>query len=101
MVDLREKLGAKDVDIWFIIEDSCSSLRPSLWSSVETFRAGFNKSVKQRFRAGSIDYQLHAEPAIDGITHHVWKGAALHDGANSTNDEEVFDPPVDPEVIKL
>lgn len=92
--------AASDAVAASIVEDSSAKLGPSLRGSVENLRAGFNKSVSEAFYVGSIDFQLHAENAINGITPFSG-GAALEDGGGFTKGENVVDPAYGPEVIEL
>lgn len=84
-----------------IFENSCTSLGPSLRDLVGNFHASLNKSVDEVFRASSIGSQFHDDIANNGITLRFLKVAALEDGDGFTESEDVFDPPADPEVIKI
>lgn len=67
-MNLRERLGARDGFNWFIIEDLCASLGPSLGGLDNNFCAGLNKLLDEAFRECSIGSQIHADTTIDRIT---------------------------------
>lgn len=68
VTDLQERLVARDVVTWSIIEYSYASLGPSFRGLVEIFRAGLIYPVDVAFQAGSIGSQYHADTAINGFT---------------------------------
>lgn len=83
---------AKNSVIWYIVEESCASLRQSLKDLYETFCAGLNKNVNKVLRAGSIASQFHADVAIDIFTLHLLEVVASDDTDGSTEGENVVDP---------
>lgn len=86
---LRKQLGARDDDVWYITDDSCPSLGPSLRILVENLRAGRNETVDESFQGSSNHSQIHADTAIDGVTPGFSEGAALDDGYYSSKREDV------------
>lgn len=83
-----------------ILEEFCSLLSPSQRSLVENFYTGLNKLVSEAFCASSVPSQ-QASVAIDGITLCFSEGAASDNIEGFDIDEEVVDPPANPEVIGL
>lgn len=55
MVELREKLNAKDAMVSSTVQAPYATLGPYLSNIVENFRADINKSVSDAFLIGSID----------------------------------------------
>lgn len=96
MADLQERFGATDAVTRSIVEDSCPSMGPLLRSFVENFHADLNRLLSERFRAGPVVSQFHANVAIDGITSRFLEGAVSDNGDGSTKCGDVIDPPVDP-----
>lgn len=101
VVDLRESFAAKGATVKAIIQDSCASLRPSSKGSVESFCAGFNKSVSSAFRNESVDAQYHASTTIDGVTSHFSGGVSSEEDRASTKSDDVVEPAGDTEVTEL
>lgn len=101
LVDLRERLSAKDGVIVSIVDNLCASLGPSLRGLLEIFCVGLDKSVIEAFRASSIGSQFNGDAVNDGITLCFSKGAASEDGEGSINSEDVIEPPADPKVIEF
>lgn len=101
MADLRKKTCVKDGTFRSIVENSIASLWPSIRSLAENFGPGFNWSVNESFREGSIASHIHTAAAVEGITLRSSKGAASDDGDGAANVGNVVDLPLDPEVIEL
>lgn len=84
-----------------IVQDKCAALGPFVRDLVENFRVGFSKCTSEAFHIGSIDAQLHADRAVDGIILH-FLGDVASDGKEAfTKGEDVVEPDGDTEVIEL
>lgn len=101
MVNLREKLAAKDAAIELAVQDLRAVIRPYFWSSVENFRVDINRCVSDAFRLGSIYAQYHADTAINGTTIHPPSGAAWEEGKEPTKEADVVDAACEADVIEL
>lgn len=76
MVGLLENLVTRRVVARSFVEDSRATLGPSAGGLVEKFRLGLHNSVRQVFRARSIDSQFRAHTAIECINLRFSGGAA-------------------------
>lgn len=101
MVDLQEKLAARDTVARCIIEYFFATLAPSLTFLAAKFCASRNESVNVALRVGSNTFQFHADTTVDGISLTFSGDAASENGRRSTKGGDVADPPVDPEVIRF
>lgn len=63
---------------------------------MENFGASPDKSLSEAYDEGSIGSQFHTDFAIDGLTLNFLESTALDDGEDSTNSEDVVDPPLTP-----
>lgn len=101
VVEMQEKLAAKDTAIEPVVAASCATLWPSIRSLVESFRVVLNKSVGNDFQIGSLDTQLHADTAIDGVTLHFAEDAASEEDGEFFKGKDLVDPAGSVEIIEL
>lgn len=95
-----EKWAAKDATVNLIVQDWCATHGLSLKDLVETFCAGFYKSVIIGFCYSYSDSKLYKDTSVDGITFQLSGGAASEEGGALTKSKEAVDSVDEKEVIE-
>lgn len=101
VVDLREKLSAKNAVVGCIVQYFSDTVRSSIKFLVQNFHAGVDRSVSGAFRVESVDVKLHGHAAVDEITPGPLGSVVSRDGGAFTKGNVVVDSTSDTDVIEL